>query len=116
MVEYILQQAYSGALLVSLPGIVVAFPMLWSAAGARRGLFLALVLFWLLVLPWAVLWAVESLSPGILGLGYTYDGVEFFVRLWLPGTLALPGFAGVVWLWVKFRSEGQGQTQSKGLM
>ncbi len=107
MIEYILQQAYSGALLLSLPGILVAFPILWSAAGARGGPFLALALFWLLPLPWAVLWAVESLSPGILGLGYTYDGVEFFVRLWLPGTLALPGLAGLVWLWVRFRTRAR---------
>lgn len=107
MIEYILQQAYSGALLLSLPGIFVALPVLWSAAGARRGPFFALVLLWLLAFPWAVLWAVELLSPGILALGYTYDGVEFFVRLWLPGTLALPGLAGVFWLWVKFRTRAR---------
>ncbi|HRQ64115.1 MAG TPA: hypothetical protein PKZ76_04490 [Xanthomonadaceae bacterium] len=98
MIEYLLQLRFTGALLVSLPGIALSTPFLWWAAGGSRWRLLLLFGLWLLVLPWAVLWLVVGLSPGILGLGYVYDGLDFVLRLWGPGTLGLPLLAAIIWM------------------
>lgn len=86
-------QLFLAGLTMSLPGFVLAAPILWWSLRGRVGIWAALLVIWLAVAPWTTLLLIDAISPGILGQRHAYGDLGYALRIWLPGTVAQPVMA-----------------------
>ncbi|TVQ14673.1 MAG: hypothetical protein EA364_04030 [Balneolaceae bacterium] len=98
-------EIYAVALIISLPGIILSVPVLWSRMKRNRAVFVTLMLVWILLMPWIVLIVVNGIEPGILARSHAYSTIGYYSRVFLPGILMLPALA---WLISLMRKKDRG--------
>jgi hypothetical protein len=91
-------EIYGVALIISLPGIILSVPVLWSRFKSKRAVFIALMLVWILLMPWIVLIVLNGIEPGTLARSHAYSTIGYYIRIFLPGILMLPALAWLVTL------------------